>query len=177
MHLFCILQQRENQIQFLFRTQSIDLSCSALSRGSFNLFITKLKLKNVTSFVLISHCLFRLSSLHRSLGNAQSGQSGPRDPSKPRSRGAFEFFFVYFKKKLCRNIKIKSVFMVSAKIHQEVSQREWVVPNSHHKQVSWQNDKQFIYFMFGNNHACMTKPWIIQVSNFQCIQMWSGRRG
>ena len=39
--------------------------------------------------------------------------------------------------------------MVSAKIHQEVSQREWLVPNSHHKQVSWQNDKQFIYFMFG----------------------------
>ena len=25
--------------------------------------------------------------------------------------------------------------------------------------------------------ACMTKPWIIQISNFQCIQMWSGRRG
>ena len=93
--------------------------------------------------------MFRLSSLHRSLGNAQSGQSGPRDPSKPRSGGAVEFFFEYLKKELCRNIKIKSVFMVSAKIHQEVSQREWVVPNSHHKQVSWQNDKQLFYFMFG----------------------------
>ena len=36
MHLFCILQQREYQIQFLCRTQSIDLSCSALPRGSSN---------------------------------------------------------------------------------------------------------------------------------------------
>ena len=72
--------------------------------------------------------------------------------------------------------------MVSAKIHQEVSQREWLVPNSHHKQVSWQNDKQFIYFMFGllymsTAYACMTKPWLIQISKFQCIQMWPGRRG
>ena len=99
MHLFCILQQREYQIQFPFRTQSIDLSCSALSRESSNLFNTKLKFKNVTSFVLISHCLFRLSSLHRSLGNAQSGQSGPRDPSKPRSGGALEFSFEYLRKK------------------------------------------------------------------------------
>ena len=53
--------------------------------------------------------------------------------------------------------------MVSAKIHQEVSQREWVVPNSHHKQVSWQNDKQLFYFMFG---LCLYDKTLVN-PNFQ----------